>query len=78
MVMERFDLTGKVIVVTGAARGLGKQMTLALAKAGADILRRRPAEQSRTSRPPREVRALGRRAARRHCRRARLLISATT
>jgi NAD(P)-dependent dehydrogenase (short-subunit alcohol dehydrogenase family) len=38
MVMERFDLTGKVVVVTGAARGLGKQMTLALAKAGADIL----------------------------------------
>jgi len=38
MVMQSFDLTGKVIVVTGAARGLGKQMVLALAKAGADIL----------------------------------------
>jgi len=38
MAIERFDLTGRVIVVTGAARGLGKQMTLALAKAGADVL----------------------------------------
>lgn len=62
MVMERFDLTGKVIVVTGAARGLGKQMALALAKAGADML---VADllTSQNEQTAEEVRALGRRAA---------------
>lgn len=33
----RFDLTGQIALVTGAARGLGKAITLALAHAGADI-----------------------------------------
>ena len=61
MVMQRFDLTGKVVVITGAARGLGKQMTLALAKAGADILLADllTAQNEQTAS---EVRALGRRA----------------
>ncbi|MGF1581157.1 MAG: SDR family NAD(P)-dependent oxidoreductase [Gemmataceae bacterium] len=33
-----FDLTGKVALVTGGSRGLGKSMARALAQAGADVL----------------------------------------
>jgi len=33
-----FDLTGKVVLVTGAAQGMGRAMVLALAEAGADTL----------------------------------------
>ena len=36
-VFPRFDLTGKVALVTGAARGLGRSISLALANAGADV-----------------------------------------
>ena len=35
--MNSFDLTGKTALVTGAARGLGRQIALDLARAGADI-----------------------------------------
>ena len=33
-----FDLTGKVAVVTGASRGLGRQDALTLARSGADVV----------------------------------------
>lgn len=35
---EVFDLTGKVVLVTGGSRGLGKEMVMACAKAGADVV----------------------------------------
>ena len=37
MGLELFDLHGKVALVTGASRGLGQGMAVALAEAGADI-----------------------------------------
>jgi 2-deoxy-D-gluconate 3-dehydrogenase len=37
-ILEQFKLTGKTAIVTGAARGLGQGMALALAEAGANIV----------------------------------------
>jgi NAD(P)-dependent dehydrogenase (short-subunit alcohol dehydrogenase family) len=59
--LPSFDLTGKVALVTGAARGLGRAISLALAAAGADLtlgLR----EKSSDSGLATEIEKLGRRA----------------
>lgn len=37
-VLNTFDLKGKIALVTGCKRGIGKAMALALAEAGADII----------------------------------------
>ena len=59
--LPRFDLKGQVALVTGAARGLGHAISLALAAAGADValgLRDVNADGGLSA----EIRALGRRA----------------
>jgi NAD(P)-dependent dehydrogenase (short-subunit alcohol dehydrogenase family) len=38
MIHDLFDLTGRVAVVSGAARGMGRAMALAFAEAGADVV----------------------------------------
>ncbi len=38
MILDKFSLTGKVALVTGCKRGIGKAMAIALAEAGADII----------------------------------------
>jgi NAD(P)-dependent dehydrogenase (short-subunit alcohol dehydrogenase family) len=57
----RFDVSGKIALVTGAARGLGRACALALAQAGADVaLGLRDARADGGT--PDAVRAIGRRA----------------
>jgi gluconate 5-dehydrogenase len=61
-VLDRFRLDGKRLFITGGSRGLGREMALAIAEAGADVMLvgRDPASLERTAG---EVRALGREAA---------------
>ncbi|MBP3043685.1 SDR family oxidoreductase [Arthrobacter jiangjiafuii] len=56
-----FDLSGKTAVVTGARRGIGLAMAIALAEAGADIIGVSATLESSGSRVEKEVTALGRR-----------------
>jgi len=56
-----FDLTGKAAIVTGASRGLGQQMSQALARAGADLVITSRSK-DRLADSQREIEAIGRRA----------------
>jgi NAD(P)-dependent dehydrogenase (short-subunit alcohol dehydrogenase family) len=61
MTQAKFDLSGKVAIVTGGGRGLGRAISLGLAEAGADVTvcgRKLAACEEAAN----EIRALGRRA----------------
>ncbi len=58
MYVDKFSLSGKVAIVTGAGRGLGRQMALALAKNGAAVVVA-ARTQSQIDEAAAEIRALG-------------------
>ncbi|MDP4610057.1 MAG: 2,5-didehydro-3-deoxy-L-galactonate 5-reductase [Opitutales bacterium] len=58
--LNDFDLTGKVALVTGCKRGIGKAMALGLAEAGADIIGVSASLETNGSAVEKEVTALGR------------------
>lgn len=59
-VLDQFKLDGKTALVTGARRGIGKGMALALAEAGADIIGVSASMEESGSALEKEVVALGR------------------
>jgi len=59
-VLDLFKLDGKTALVTGAKRGIGKAMAVALAEAGADIIGVSKTLEASGSEVEREVTALGR------------------
>ena len=59
-VLDKFNLSGKTALVTGARRGIGKAMAVALAEAGADIVATSAALESEGSAVAKEVAARGR------------------
>jgi 7-alpha-hydroxysteroid dehydrogenase len=61
MILDRFRVTGQVAVVTGAGRGIGAAIAVALAEAGADVLISARTE-DQLAKVAQEVAAAGRRA----------------
>lgn len=61
MILDRFKVTGKVAVVTGAGRGIGAASAVALAQAGADVVISARTEEQ-LQKVAAEVEAVGRRA----------------
>jgi 2-deoxy-D-gluconate 3-dehydrogenase len=60
MIQNLFDLSGKVALVTGGNKGIGKGMALGLAEAGADIIVVSGSVALEGSEVEKEVKALGR------------------
>ena len=60
-ILDKFKLSGKTALVTGARRGIGKAMAIALAEAGADIVATSAGMESEGSDVEREIAARGRR-----------------
>lgn len=58
----RFDLTGKIALVTGSARGIGQGIALALAEHGADVVLVDVASAEKTQATADRIAALGRKA----------------
>ena len=59
--IDKFDMTGRVAVVTGGSRGLGREMVLAFAEQGADVVIA-SRKLDNCERVAKEVEALGRQA----------------
>lgn len=58
-ILQQFDLSGKVALVTGCNRGIGKAMAIGLAEAGADIIGVSATLDLQNSDVGNEVKALG-------------------
>ena len=56
------DLTGKIAIVTGGSRGIGRAIALRLATQGADIAFSYRGNEAAAGQTAREIEALGRRA----------------
>ncbi len=60
MLEQMYDLSGKVAVVTGGSRGIGKAIALGLAEAGADILLNYSRSDKEADKVKKEIEKLGR------------------
>jgi 2-deoxy-D-gluconate 3-dehydrogenase len=58
-ILQSFDLSGKVALVTGCKRGIGKAIAEALAEAGADIIGVSASLETEGSAVEKSVKALG-------------------
>ena len=60
-ILDRFRLTGKRLLITGGSRGLGREMALATADAGADVILV-GRDSARLEKTASDIRSLGRQA----------------